>query len=53
MIDNVKNFLKQKAGTMLISTAAVLTAAQIALPTIADVFFGAIVVALVWAATKI
>lgn len=53
MIDVVKNFLKKKAATMLISTAAVLTAAQMALPPTADVFFGAAVVALVWAATKI
>lgn len=47
------NLLKQKAGAMIVSAAAVLTAVQVILPTIADLILGSVVVALVWAATKI
>lgn len=47
------DLIKKKAGAMLISAAAVLTAVQIILPTLADLILGSVIVALVWAATKI
>jgi len=49
----VIDFLKRKAGAMIVSAAAILTAVQVILPTVADLILGAVVVALVWTATKI